>query len=33
MVRKGRKKRKIRVLKRVAFWGIIVFISYGDVFL
>ena len=27
MVRKGRKKRKIRVLKRVAFWGIIVFIS------
>ena len=27
MVRKSRKKRKIRVLKRVAFWGIIVFIS------
>lgn len=27
MVRKSRKKRKIRVLKRIAFWGIIVFIS------
>ena len=27
MVRKSRKKRKIRVLKRIAFWEIIVFIS------
>ena len=27
MVRKSRKNRKIRVIKRIAFWGIIVFIS------
>ena len=32
MIRKSRRKRKIRILKRIVFWGIIIFISCTGIY-